>query len=259
MLRRCRLPGLLLVMGLLSGGVARRMSAQQASLIGTVLEDSTERPIANAEVAIAALKRVVRSDSAGKFTLEAIPVGVYRLTVRAVGRAPLQETVAFSTASRVERDYLLARATTTLAQMEVTASATMEDRHLAEFNERRTMGIGRFLTRDVLERVEGRSLSDVLASRLPGLRSVAIGASQRHGQHARNGQSPRRRSMFRAGDRGPDGALQRHPTAVQHQHARTGDDCRDRVLHDGPDAGAVQRDRERVWNARDLDADAVGP
>ena len=73
------------------GGFAAPVSAQQASLVGTVLDDVTERPIAEAEVAIAALNRVVRSDSAGNFAIVAIPAGTYRVTVRAPGRVGLYD------------------------------------------------------------------------------------------------------------------------------------------------------------------------
>ncbi len=156
-----------------------RALAQQAALLGTVLEDSTERPIVNAEIAIPALQRLVRSDSAGNFSLSGIPSGVYRVTVRAVGRAPLQETIAFGTAGRIERDYLLARATTTLEQVDVRADATVEDVRLAEFHARRRFGTGRFVTQEVLAQADGRALADVLASRIPGLRSESMGGNQR--------------------------------------------------------------------------------
>jgi len=168
---------LLLCVGL--AGTATPGVAKQAALIGTVLEDSTERPITNAEVLIAALKRSVRSDSAGNFTFGSIPAGVYRVTVRAVGRVGVEETVVFDVNGRVERDYLLARSATTLATVNVTAEANVEASRMAEFNARRALGIGRFLTQDELAKTEGRKLSDVLASRIPGLRSVSIGGTQR--------------------------------------------------------------------------------
>ena len=166
-----------LLLGVLCLGSAADVSAQQASLIGTVLEDSTERPIVAAEIAIVALKRIVRSDSAGNFTLRAIPAGVYQVTVRAVGREPVQETITFGPNSHIERDYLLARSTTTLSKVQVKADATVDDMRLAEFNERRTLGFGRFLTQDVFEKADGRRLSDVLSSRIPGLRSASRGGA----------------------------------------------------------------------------------
>ncbi len=159
-------------------GLPTRALAQQAALLGTVLEDSTERPIVNAEIAIPALQRLVRSDSVGNFSLSSIPPGVYRVTVRAVGRAPLQETIAFGTAGRIERDYLLARATTTLAPVDVTADASVDDVRFADFHARRRLGTGRFLTQDLLAQADGRKMADVLASRIPGLRSVSLGGTQ---------------------------------------------------------------------------------
>ncbi len=154
------------------------VAAQAAALAGIVLTDSTERPIANAEVAIPTLSRSVRSDSAGNFLIASVPAGVHRVIVRAVGREPLEETIAFDATGRVERDYLLAPATTTLAEVEVTADGSLEAMRLAEFNDRRALGIGRFLTRDDLDKANGRDLDDVLIGRIPGVRSVVVGSAR---------------------------------------------------------------------------------
>lgn len=48
----------------------------QAKLTGTVREDSTGRPLADAEVAIEALGRATRTDDAGRFLLVDLPSGL---------------------------------------------------------------------------------------------------------------------------------------------------------------------------------------
>lgn len=160
---------------------ATRLTAQQASLIGTVLDESPEKPIADADVSIDVLKLTVRTDAAGNFTLSAIPPGSYRVSIRAVGRVQLNETVIFGANDRIERDFLLKRATNTLATVDVKADASpdVETVRLADFEERRKFGIGRFLTQDFLEKQDGRQLADVLGGKIPGLRGYNMGGAQR--------------------------------------------------------------------------------
>jgi hypothetical protein len=152
--------------------------AQQATLAGTVLADSTERPLVNAEVAILGLTLTARSDSAGNFIMSRLPAGTYQVVVRAVGHVPQRETITFGATDRIERDFLLKRAVNTLAEVEVKAAATPVDRRLAEFEARRALGVGRFLTQDVLEKAEGRKLADVLTAKVSGLHGNSFGAER---------------------------------------------------------------------------------
>jgi hypothetical protein len=156
--------------------IASPARAQQATLAGTVLADSTERPLVNAEVAIAALKLTALTDSAGNFALRRVPAGTYQVVVRAVGRVPYRETMSFGANERIERDFVLKRAATTLAEVEVKEKAVPVDMRLAAFEERRKLGTGKFITQDVLEKTEGRKLGDVLRSRIAGLRPITVGS-----------------------------------------------------------------------------------
>lgn len=146
-----------------------------AVFAGVVVADSSERPIAGAEIAIVELKLAVRSDSAGAFTLTGIPAGRHVVTVRAVGYAEFTTSMLFEAAQRVEADLVLTPTTQTLAKVNVTAtkSASGNSPRIAEFDERRKMGFGRFLTQDVFEAAEGRKLSEVLIKRVPGIRTVS--------------------------------------------------------------------------------------
>jgi hypothetical protein len=152
--------------------------AQQASLLGTVLADSTERPLANAEVAIATLNVMVRTDSAGNFAMPRLPAGTYQLVVRAVGRVPHRETVTFGAGDRIERDFLLRRAVNTLAEVEVRAEVKPVEMRLAEYEARRKLGFGHFITQDILEKAQGRRLADLLTSRLAGIHANTVGGER---------------------------------------------------------------------------------
>jgi hypothetical protein len=164
----------------ISLGMSQPLAAQgPAVLVGSVLTDSTERPIANAEISIAALNLRVRSDSGGAFTLAGVPAGKHTVTVRAPGYAEFTTVIAFATSQRVEADLLLqvlskSGSAQTLAAVDVKAarpSSSGDNPRIAEFDERRKFGLGKFLTQEVFEKAEGRKLAEVLIQRIPGLRT----------------------------------------------------------------------------------------
>lgn len=147
-----------------------------ATFAGTVLADSTERPIADALITIEALGRSARSDSLGRFTLPALPAGTHRVEVRAVGFDRLVLDVVLTTGQRLEADLLLRATPPSLRAVEVTADATARTSvFLADFEARRRFGIGRFLTGDSLLAARDRSLSSILRTRMPGLRAIRFG------------------------------------------------------------------------------------
>lgn len=60
-----------------------------------------------------------------------------------------------------------------LAKINVTATKRPSGNNprIAEFDERRKMGFGKFLTQDVFVKAEGRKLAEVLVGSIPGLRT----------------------------------------------------------------------------------------
>lgn len=155
-----------------------RADAQRASLVGMVLSDSAERPVLNAEIAIAALGLSARSDSAGGFSLLRIAAGRYEVVVRAVGSVPYHETIVFGEGDKIERDILLKRSINALASVSISASLSMIDVRMAGFEERRKMGMGRFITQAELEKAGGRQLGNFLVSKLGGVRAASMGGGQ---------------------------------------------------------------------------------
>ena len=165
-----------------------------ASLAGVVVADSSERPIAGAEITIAELKLAVRSDSMGAFVLAGIPAGRYVVTVRAVGYAAISTGVIFARGQRVNADLVLSRAAQSLAKVDVkaTTSTSGNNPRIAEFDDRRKMGFGKFLTQDVFEKAEGRKLGEVLVQRIAGVRT--LGSSNRILVATRGVNSPQQRN-----------------------------------------------------------------
>lgn len=148
-------------------------AAVTATFVGTVLSDSTERPIANAEVSIGALQLIVRSDSAGNFTLGGITAGRYTVTIRAVGFAPFSSAMTFAAGEKMEADLLLRPSSQTLERVDVTAKKGSGNHpRIAEFDERRKSGFGSYITQDEFDKADGRKLADVLTGKIPGLSSA---------------------------------------------------------------------------------------
>ena len=137
-----------------------------SSVVGKVLHDENERPIAGAEVSISGALLKATTDSAGAFRLTAVPAGKQIVWVRKIGFNPVSAVLTFVAGETIDSDFLLAPSTTRLPEVEVRADAPVAPK-LAEFEERRKAGFGHFLTGPTLEKMEGRRLSEVLAT-IPG-------------------------------------------------------------------------------------------
>lgn len=172
---------------------APHVSAQNASIGGTVMIDPTEKPLANAEIIITALKRSTRSDSAGNFLFTGLPAGRHEFVVRLVGYEASTAEVSLTGTQKFEADVLLKPTSTKLATVDVKGKANVDNGiwtiKLQEFEERRAMGIGRFLTKEEFEREEGLPASAFLLRKIPGLQFIrkdghAFMASTRGGGQA---------------------------------------------------------------------------
>lgn len=110
---------------------------------GTVLHDSLNTPVANAEVRLAPAGLSVRTDSLGAFSFTKVPTGAQRLSVKAVGFAAVEAMLTIPSAGLDSVEVGLTPTVTTLEKVDVTTKAV--PRYLEDFESRRKMGIGRFL------------------------------------------------------------------------------------------------------------------
>lgn len=162
-----------------------RLAAGSALFSGMVVIDSTSQPIPAAEVALPDLGRTTKTNENGSFRIGDIPAGEHRVVVRHLGFAPLETTLTFGSAQRIERRVSLARATT-LDSVHVVANAI--DRSMASFDEHRKVALGHFLTRADLAKIEELSMSAALQS-LSGLRLARGRANQAWVVSSRGAQS----------------------------------------------------------------------
>ncbi|MEP7345631.1 MAG: carboxypeptidase regulatory-like domain-containing protein, partial [Gemmatimonadaceae bacterium] len=142
-----------------------------STLIGTVLDDSTDGMLPNVEVSIPGLNLTARTNVKGEFILTGIGAGAYNVTARRIGYSPVSVSIPFNGADTVRYQFALVRTVQTLPGVAVTETDDVPRfAKLAQFESRRKFGIGRFLTAKDLEKNINRRTGDALSARLPGAR-----------------------------------------------------------------------------------------
>ncbi len=136
-----------------------RAKGAVATFSGTVVADSTQRALADAEVSIPALSLTTRSNARGEFRLGEVPAGTHEIFVRRVGYGAITAPMTFAANDEEERRLVL-RPLNVLDSVEVTADRT--DIGLKSFEENRRVGLGEFLTRDDLAKNNGRKLGNII-------------------------------------------------------------------------------------------------
>ena len=146
------------------------LAAQLATVGGTVLADSSEKVLAQAEVAIPLLGRSTRTDSVGNFLLTGIKPGRQRFRIRLLGYEPLESWLMMGDKQKLEADFLLKPLATRLGTVVVKTDArpmtTVRAQEFAE-NEK---GPGRFIKADVFEKEQGRNLTGQISGNWSRLR-----------------------------------------------------------------------------------------
>jgi hypothetical protein len=133
-----------------------------AALTGRVL-DSTGAPIAGAGIRIPQLERAATVDSTGRFHLESLPTGKVTIIGEAPGFMGKRVEVIVPANGTVEQDFALTANAHVLASVEVRARARQHlPIKLAEFEQRRNRGVGRFLMPDDVAKYNGRPLADAI-------------------------------------------------------------------------------------------------
>lgn len=186
---RIRIPRFALAAGIAVVGASHLAAAQQAHasvLAGRVVSDVTTRALAEAEVTIAALKRVAHTDSAGLFAFDGLPAGSHEILVRHVGFDALSVTITFTGTDTLARLFVLNKLASIVSAGTVHDSADKSLDKFLDFRRRRARGVGQFLIHDQYVDYYDRPLSDVLR-RFPGIllqrndRNPGLAAASRRG------------------------------------------------------------------------------
>lgn len=150
------------------------MAAQAGAISGQVLADKSERPIPNARIELRSTTFATRSDSGGRFQLSNLAAGDYVVVIRAIGYDSLVANVRLAARDVVDADFLMTPSAQALAEVKVVADGGLDRLRLAEFEERRAMGHGRFLDRSVFEKNAASQVDVVIIGRVPGLRTRRV-------------------------------------------------------------------------------------
>ncbi|MDH5804510.1 MAG: carboxypeptidase regulatory-like domain-containing protein, partial [Gemmatimonadota bacterium] len=103
--------------------ILNAQSDSTARLAGVVLAQETRQPLAGATIDLNPGTRTTRSDQRGMFRFEALPPGLYTLTVRMLGRT-VNETQVEVVARTMGLEILLDRSAYVLPPIEVLRSRT---------------------------------------------------------------------------------------------------------------------------------------
>lgn len=147
--------------------------ARVAALTGFVT-DSAGQPLNNVDVSIPSLNLATRTDSVGRYRISGITAGIHAVVARRVGFGPMTASLVFVDDETEERNFVLRRVTV-LDSVDVRANRLNPDQ--AEFETRRRMGIGTFLTAEQLSKFPDRTLASV-APRLSGARLARGGGNR---------------------------------------------------------------------------------
>jgi hypothetical protein len=136
-------------------------TVEGAYFVGAVLTQWTREPLADAEVSLPGLGLTARTNERGRFRLAGVPAGSHRVMVRKVGYTAVESSVEFKLNVPASRQFQLVRVVT------LEAVTTTADPRMNEFEEHRRLGLGHFITREELAKLEGARFQDVL-SQVPG-------------------------------------------------------------------------------------------
>ena len=142
-----------------------------ASARGTVLSgrvtDPAGNPLADVSVGVTEVRRGAMTDADGRYTIPALPAGVYRISFQRLGYAPLVRRLAVST-SRATLDATLAESAVELPGTQVTATVSAT----TPLTSPQPISV---LGGEALRRAQTATLGGTL-EQLPGLRSWSSGS-----------------------------------------------------------------------------------
>ncbi len=130
-----------------------------------IVTDSLNRPLAGADVSLPTLAKTTLTNEEGAFSLRDVPAGEQHVVIRRLGYSPVDVRLTFQAGRTLQRRISLSRA---IMLDSVTVTEKGHDPALGDFDDNRRLGLGHFITRDELAKLEGVSTGAVLRS-IPGI------------------------------------------------------------------------------------------
>lgn len=144
------------------------------SIGGTTIDAQTGMPIVGASITIPVLSRAVVSDEGGHFLHSPLEAGSYVVQVHAVGYIPSAKAFDLTTGQSVTHVFQLTTIPPVLPNVVVSGHPGSVGRRFEDFDRRRALKRGQFLTRAEIEARNAVNLSDLLQT-MRGIRTECAG------------------------------------------------------------------------------------
>jgi hypothetical protein len=162
------------------------LAAQSGTLKGTV-NTAEKKPVPEARVTVVGTGLVAVSDTDGTFRIGGLPSGSQSVEVRMLGYGAILLPVRIEGGQTASLDVTLTAIAAPLETVEVTGD-TMIVPGMRGFQERRARGVGKFFTREDIERMQVRLFTDVLR-RVPGMQVQSVKGSYGDGYSVQTGRT----------------------------------------------------------------------
>lgn len=136
------------------------VSTAGIGVIDGIVTDTLLRPLGSADVSVVGVGARVITEDGGRFRILQVPAGQYLLVVRRIGFAPTSGIVEVPANDTLRLSYILARTTNLMDTVRV--RATRVSMRMMDFDQRRSQGVGQFITQEQIERRGSRETSDFL-------------------------------------------------------------------------------------------------
>lgn len=149
-----------------AGTASAQVSATTGTIKGTVVESSSNRPLADAQISVQGTQRGAASDASGQFTITGVTPGTVTLRVRRIGFSSEAQSASVSAGGTASVTFQLRPSTVSLDQVVVTGTAGA--------TEKRRVGnaITSLDVADITQRSSLNNVTDVLQGKTPGLTLV---------------------------------------------------------------------------------------
>lgn len=151
----------------LSGGSAPAEAQDRASSVAGTVTGSDGLRLAQARIGLEGTGFGALTERGGRFRINGLPAGSQTLVVHAMGYRDARISVELVAGEVVQVAVTLEADPVALAALKVDAMAALPPQ-LQGFYDRRSRGNGHFFTREQIERMQPRQLTDVLR-RVPGV------------------------------------------------------------------------------------------
>jgi hypothetical protein len=151
---------------------AQSGAAAGASIVGDVSSSRDSQPVIGAQVRLPSDDRAVVSDSLGRFRVAGLSAGTHALLVRRIGYAPASAVITVGAMESLYVSVVLDERSQQLDAVETRADRVAFKASRQEFEQRRRVGVGKFVDASELREMAGEPLHLAIQRHIPGVHPV---------------------------------------------------------------------------------------